>query len=400
LVAPSEFHIEPHARELGMRTREFIDRVVIPAEGGSGSGHGPDPGLVTRLRHEARAAGVFAPTAPRAYGGLGLSHRDMAIVLEEAGRSILGPAAMNCAAPDEGNILLLDKTATPAQRARYLEPLSRGSVRSCFAMTEPAPGAGSDPTLLMTTAVDDGGQWRISGRKWFTTGVDGAAFAIVMARTGDGATMFLVDTDNPGMRLVRLIDTIDTGAAGGHGEVTFTDCVVDADAILGAQGEGFAHAQVRLGPARLTHCMRWLGAARRCHETAVAYAVGRTMFGTRAADLGMVQHAIADNEIDIAASRALIWQAAYELDCGRPARSLTSMAKTFVAEATFRIADRSMQICGGTGVAVDGPIGRLFTEIRPFRIYDGPSEVHRWSIARRTVRRSEAGLLPGDWAAS
>jgi acyl-CoA dehydrogenase len=394
-----ELQVEPYARELAMRTREFIDQVVIPAEAEPSAGHGPDPGLLTRLRQQARAAGIFAPTAPREYDGLGLSHRDMAVVLEEAGRSILGPIAMNCAAPDEGNMLLLDKTATPAQRDRYLEPLSRGSVRSCFAMTEPAPGAGSDPSLLMTTAVAEGERWRISGRKWFTTGVDGAAFAIVMARTGDGAaTMFLVDTDNPGLKVVRLIDTIDTGTAGGHGEVVFTDCLVDADAILGAEGRGFADAQVRLGPARLTHCMRWLGAARRCHETAVAYAIGRKMFGTRAADLGMVQHAIAENEIDIAASRALIWQAAYELDCGRPARSLTSMAKTFVAEATFRIADRSMQICGGTGIAADGPIGRLFNEIRPFRIYDGPSEVHRWSIARRTVRRSEAGHLPGDWA--
>lgn len=396
-----EFDVEPRAHELAMRTRELIDQVVIPAEGESGARHGPDPELLTRLRLAAREAGVFAPTAPREYGGLGLSHRDTAIVLEESGRSILGPAAMNCAAPDEGNILLLDRTATPAQRARFLEPLSRGTVRSCFAMTEPAPGAGSDPDLLLTTAVAEGGQWRISGRKWFTTGVEGAAFAIVMARTADGAaTMFLVDTDNPGMELVRLIDTIDQGSSGGHGEVTFTDCVVGADAILGAEGKGFSYAQVRLGPARLTHCMRWLGAARRCHETAVAYAAGRKMFGTRAAELGMVQHAIADNEIDIAASRVLIWQAAYELDRGRPARSLTSMVKTFVSEATFRIADRSMQICGGTGVAVDAPIGRLFNEIRPFRIYDGPSEVHRWSIARRTVRRSESGLLPGDWAVS
>jgi acyl-CoA dehydrogenase len=219
-----------------------------------------------------------------------------------------------------------------------------------------------------------------------------------MARTGqDAATMFLVDRDNPGMRYVRTIDTIDHGASGGHGELEFDDCQVGQDAVLGAVDEGFRYAQVRLGPARLTHCMRWLGAARRCHETAVAYAARREMFGGRSGDLGMTQQAIADNEIDIAASRALIWQAAYELDCDRPARSLTSIAKTFVAEATFRIADRSVQMCGALGISADAPVGRLFNEIRPFRIYDGPSEVHRWSIARRALRRLESGQLPGDW---
>ena len=393
-----DFSVPQQTRELALRTREFVDTVVIPAESQWGTGHGPDPELVAQLQETARAAGVFAPTAPQQMGGLGLHHRDIAVVLEEAGRSVLGPSAMNCAAPDEGNILMLDKIADPAQRQRYLEPLSRGQVRSCFAMTEPDPGAGSDPSLLTTRAVLNDGTWHISGRKWFSTGAWGAAFAIVMARTGqDAATMFLVDRDNPGMRYVRTIDTIDRGSSGGHGELEFDDCQVGQDAVLGAVDEGFRYAQVRLGPARLTHCMRWLGAARRCHETAVAYAARREMFGGRSGDLGMTQQAIADNEIDIAASRALIWQAAYELDCDRPARSLTSMAKTFVAEATFRIADRSVQMCGALGISADAPVGRLFNEIRPFRIYDGPSEVHRWSIARRAFRRLESGQLPGDW---
>lgn len=393
-----DFSVTDEVRALALRTRSFIDDVVIPAEAGAVE-HGPPDEPLIELQRAARAAGVFAPTAPVAHGGLGLSHRDMSVVLEESGRSILGPAALNCAAPDEGNILLLDRVATAGQRERYLDPLARGRIRSCFAMTEPAPGAGSDPSMLRTTArrVEDG--WVIDGRKWFITGADGAAFAIVMARTGEqAATMFLVDAANPAMSVVRTIDSLDSGFSGGHCEVDFTGCRVADDAVLGAVDEGFSYAQVRLAPARLTHCMRWLGAARRAHETAVGYAAGRSLFGSRAADLGMTQAAIADNEIDIAASRGLIWRAAYELDCERPARAETSIAKTFVAEAAGRVVDRSLQICGAYGVSADSPIGRLYREIRPFRIYDGPSEVHRWSIARRSVRRFESGRRPGDWA--
>jgi acyl-CoA dehydrogenase len=341
---------------------------------------------------------VFAPTAPIDVGGLGLDHRAQAVVLEEAGRSLLGPMAINCAAPDEGNMLLLDKVATPDQRGQYLTPLAQGRVRSCFAMTEPSPGAGADPEQLSTVAEARGSDWVINGRKWFITGAQGAAFAIVMARTTAGATMFLVDEGNPGMRVVRSLDTLDRAFTGGHGEVDFTDCIVGEDRVLGAVDEGFRYAQVRLGPARLTHCMRWLGAARRAHEDAVAYAAARPMFGTTLATLGMAQQLIADNEIDIAAARALIWQAAWALDVGRPARQETSVAKTFVAEATFRIVDRSLQLSGGRGTSADSPIARIFSDIRPFRIYDGPSEVHRWSIARRSVRTVASGRLPGDWA--
>jgi acyl-CoA dehydrogenase len=209
--------------------------------------------------------------------------------------------------------------------------------------------------------------------------------------------MFLVDADHPGVRLVRTLQTMDSAFAGGHGELDFKDCEVGDEAVLGAVDEGFRYAQVRLGPARLTHCMRWLGAARRAHETAVAYAASRPMFGTRLSSLGMAEQMIADNEIDIAASRALILQAAWALDAGRPARQETSVAKAFVAEAVFRVADRAVQLCGGLGVSDDTPVARIFREIRPFRIYDGPTEVHRWSIARRAVRRLRAGVLPGDW---
>jgi acyl-CoA dehydrogenase len=395
---PVDFTLDATLAALRDAVRAFVNDVVIPAEKDvDGHGHGLADDVRARLQAAARDHGVFAPTAPARYGGLALDHRAQAVVLEEAGRSLLGPAALNCAAPDEGNILLLDKVADQRQQERYLKPLSLGLARSGFAMTEPSPGAGADPDLLTTTAQRIDGGWVINGRKWFTTGAAGAAFFIVMARTGDRATMFLVDADHPGVRLVRTLQTMDSAFAGGHGELDFKDCEVGDEAVLGAVDEGFRYAQVRLGPARLTHCMRWLGAARRAHETAVAYAASRPMFGTRLSSLGMAEQMIADNEIDIAASRALILQAAWALDAGRPARQETSVAKAFVAEAVFRVADRAVQLCGGLGVSDDTPVARIFREIRPFRIYDGPTEVHRWSIARRAVRRLRAGVLPGDW---
>jgi acyl-CoA dehydrogenase len=393
-----DFSLGEELLELRDRVRSFVDEVVIPAESEDpGTGHGiPEP-LVERLRDDARNRGIFAPTAPQEHGGLGLDHRAQSVVLEEAGRSLLGPTALHCAAPDEGNILLLSKVATPEQKQRYLDQLARGRVRSAFAMTEPAPGAGSDPDQLTTSAVPRGDRWIIDGHKWFITGALGAGFLIVMARTAEGATMFLVDSNAPGVELVRAIDTLDRGFAGGHCELRFTGVEVGAHDVLGEVGEGFRYAQVRLGPARLTHCMRWLGAARRAHEAAVAYAAGRQLFATTLASLGMAQQMIADNEVDIAASRALIWQAAWSLDQERPSRQETSIAKVFVAEAANRVVDRSLQLAGSYGVSGDGPIQRIFTEIRPFRIYDGPSEVHRHALARRAVRVSQTGGLPGSW---
>ena len=258
-------------------------------------------------------------------------------------------------------------------------------------MTEPSPGAGSDPSALRTLAVRVSGGWKINGHKWFITGADGAAFFIVMARTsgspGDrgGATMFLAPADTRGIRVGRHLETLDRAMIGGHCEVFFDDAFVPDESVLGSVDEGFSYAQVRLGPARMTHVMRWLGAARRAHDLAVAYVAEREGFRSKIGDLGMTQKMVADNEIDIAATRALLVKACHELDAGRSAANETSIAKTFAAEAVFRIVDRSVQMCGGSGVAGDLPLARLFREIRPFRIYDGPSEVHRWAIAKRAV---------------
>ncbi|HTJ70405.1 MAG TPA: acyl-CoA dehydrogenase family protein [Actinospica sp.] len=392
-----ELSHDSRAADLARRTAEFVRDVVIPEEEASGVSvvHGGEL-TRTRLQDAAKTAGVFAPHVSAEFGGHGLDMRGRAAVFEEAGYALLGPLALNCAAPDEGNMHLLEAIANPAQREAYLRPLASGLHRSCFAMTEPAPGAGSDPSALATTATRVPGGWRIDGRKWFITGAEGAAFTICMARTsgqpGDrgGATMLLVDVDNPGMTITRHVESLDESLFGGHCEVVFEGCVVPDEAVLGAVDEGFEGARIRLGPARMTHCMRWLGIARRAQDLAVAHAARRRLFGSRLTDLGMAQAMIADSEIDIAASRGLILQACWELDQGRSAAQSTSIAKTFVAEAVWRVVDRAVQICGAAGISGDLPLSRFLREVRPFRIYDGPSEVHRWAIAQRVTRRAEA----------
>ncbi len=322
--------------------------------------------------------------------------RGRAVVFEEAGYSPFGPHALNCAAPDEGNMHLLAEVATEAQRERYLRPLAAGDVRSCFLMTEPAPGAGSDPSMLMTAASKVDGGWVIDGEKTFITGAEGAAFGICMARTegGEGATMFLVDTDASGFELRGHVRTIDDNFAGGHWRVGLEACFVPDEAVLGEPGLGFRYAQARLAPARLTHCMRFLGVARRALDVALDAAATREAFGARIQDLGLTQQHLADSVIDIEASRGLIWRCAWLLDTGQDARQASSVAKTFVAEAVHRVVDRSVQVCGGLGLSDELPLARALADARAFRVYDGPSEVHRWAIARRASRRRARDVAP------
>ncbi len=381
-----EFSLSPELIHLKERTRKFIDEIIIPAEPRVPHDVGDWRELREELQDAARAAGLFAPQIPREYGGLGLNWRECAVIFEEAGRSLLGPQALNCAAPDEGNMHMLEKIASPAQKEKFLRPLAQGKVRSCFSMTEP-DGAGADPNNLKTRAELRDGKWVINGRKWFISGAIGASYTICMARTESGATMFLVDADNPGFRIVRQVPTLDLGWPGGHAEIEFVDCAVEQDAVLGAVGEGFEYAQVRLGPARLTHCMRWLGAARRAMEYAIGYARERESFGAPLANHQAVQFMVADSFIEMHAARLMIWHAAWLLDNGERARQETSMAKVFVAETVNRVIDRAVQICGARGIAEDWQVAALYRENRAFRIYDGPSEVHRASIARRVFRR-------------
>lgn len=390
----SVFESSGASEELVAQVDCFVRTAVLPIEdaaGGDIEAAGGDLCRVT-LQQQARAAGLLAPHASVNCGGLGLGMVARAPVFEAAGYSLFGPLALNIAAPDEGNVHLLDQLATEDQRDRFLRPLATGHVRSAFAMTEPSPGAGADPTMLRTRAVRAHGGWRVTGRKWFITGADGADFLITMARTsGDpgsagGATMFLMLAGTPGVEVVRHVGTDDRSMIGGHCEVAFTDAFVPRERVLGEVDNGFAAAQVRLGPARMTHVMRWLGAVRRAHDIAMEYVLEREAFGTRLSELGMVHQMIADNEIDLAATRALLLDACRALDAGQRAGHETSIAKTFAGEALFRVADRAVQLCGGQGVSTELPVSRIAREVRPFRIYDGPSEVHRWAVARRALR--------------
>ena len=376
---------------LQAQVRDFIAERVVPLEADPRQGaHGPEESLRRELIERARSAGLLTPHVATEYGGLGLSHRGRAVVFEEAGYSPLGPVALNVFAPDEGNMHLLEAVATEAQKERWLRPLAAGEIRSCFCMTEPPPGAGSDPSMLQTQAVADGDHYVISGQKWFTTGADGASLAIVMAMVpGVGATMFLAPMSSPGITLERNLDTLDTCFPGGHGVVLFEGLRVPAADILGELGQGFRYAQVRLSPARLTHCMRWLGAARRAHDIAVDYARRRIAFGRTIGEHEGIGFMLADNEMDLHAARLAIWHCAWVLDQGELGLRESSRAKVMVSEAVWRVVDRCVQVLGGQGVTGETVVMRIFADMRAFRIYDGPSEVHRWSLARRILKTSQ-----------
>lgn len=389
-----EFSLPDELAALVRKTEAFIREEIVPLERDPRQGpHGPEEVLRLEMGAKARAAGLLSPHGPKEYGGLGLDHRGMAAVFEAAGWSPLGPLALNIQAPDEGNTNLLERVASPAQKDRWLAPLVRGEIRTIFSMTEPDGGAGSDPSLMKTTARRAGDDYVINGRKWLITGAPGAKINIVMAKTKDangrdvGATMFLVDTDAPGFSINRILNTLDSNSPGGHAVVDFHDVRVGSDRILGEVGKGFRYAQVRLAPARLTHCMRWLGAAKRCHTIATDYARKRQSFGRPIGEHQGVGFMIADNETDIQMCRLGIWHAAWLLDQGQQARLETSMYKVYCSEALGRVVDRSLQILGGMGVTDDTVVERIYRDIRPFRIYDGPSEVHRFAIAREVLRR-------------
>lgn len=392
-----DFSLPPELSELQARVRQFIDEQVIPLESDPRQGaHGPENGLREELISRARSAGLLSPHVHSEYGGLGLSHVGRAIVFEEAGTSLLGPVALNIFAPDEGNMHLLEAIATPEQKAEWLRPLALAQIRSCFCMTEPAPGAGSDPSMLATQAVPDGDHFVISGRKWFITGADGASLGIVMAQVPEvGATLFLTAMDAPGIVFERSMDSLDRCFPGGHGVLRFEGLRVHRTQVLGEVGQGMRNAQVRLSPARLTHCMRWLGAARRAHEIASAYARHRQAFGQAIGAHEGVGFMLVDNEMDLHLARLTTWHAAWILDQGGLALAESSRAKVMVSEAVCRVADRCVQVLGGQGTTAETVVARIFADMRSFRIYDGPSEVHRWSLAKRILRAGSKGTERG-----
>lgn len=376
--------------DLVARVRDFVAQEVLPRESAA---HIHDPAALDRvlaeLRPMARDRGLYLPQLPKEHGGLCLGWVQRAAVLAEAGRSYLGPGALNCAAPDQPNMISLMMQGTPAQQETYLTPLAAGTIRSCFAMTEPPPGAGSDPSMLRTTATRSERGWVINGHKWFTTGAVGARFCIVLARAPEGPTQFIVETNNPGFRLVRAIRAIDPYAIGGHGDIEFNDCHVDDTAVLGEMGRAFEYAQQRLEPARLSHCMRLIGRARRALELAQDYVNQRRSFGDRLADLQQIQAMVADCHIDLHASNLMTLDCAARMDEGVSVKTHSAMTKVFVSEALHRVADRAAQMMGALGMSEDAPVSLILNELRPFRIYDGASELHRATLGRRFLKAVE-----------
>ncbi|MEZ5735573.1 MAG: acyl-CoA dehydrogenase [Novosphingobium sp.] len=385
--------ISDRAREIGGKVESFVREVVVPYERDPRRDRHncPTDALVEELRERAREAGVMTPHILR--DGSHLTQVETAFVLIRSGLSPLGPLACNTAAPDEGNMYLLGHVGSDLLKERFLRQLVSGASRSAFLMTEPAleGGAGSDPSMMMTTCRKDGDYWVVNGRKAFITGAAGARVGIVMAKSEEpdslgGACMFLVDLPDPAIRLEEAPNTIDNSMPGTHALLSIENLRISADQMLGEAGEGFNYAQVRLSPARLSHCMRWLGACIRAHEIATDYACRREAFGKTLIDHEGVGFLLAQNRIDLKQAELMIYWCADVLDTGSLGTVESSMSKVAVSEALMRIADNCVQVMGGRGVTDDTIVEQVFREVRAFRIYDGPTEVHKWSLAKKIKR--------------
>ncbi len=383
--------LSERARQIGENVEAFVRETIVPYEDDPRRDHhgAPTDELVDEMKAKARAAGVLTPHILP--DGSHLTQLETAYVLKKSGLSPLGPLACNTSAPDEGNMYLLGHVGSPDIKARFLKPLIEGRARSAFFMTEPDGGAGSDPSMMKTTCRMDGNHWIINGRKSFITGADGAKVGIIMAKSDDGACMFLVDLPDPAIRIDHVPNTIDNSMPGGHATLTIDNLRVPADQMLGQAGEGFKYAQIRLSPARLSHCMRWLGCCIRANEIATDYANRREAFGKTLIDHEGVGFMLAENMIDLKQAELMIDWCAGVLDTGSLGTVESSMTKVAVSEALMRIADRCVQVMGGLGVTDATIVERVFREVRAFRIYDGPTEVHKWSLAKKIKR---------DWKAA
>jgi acyl-CoA dehydrogenase len=395
-----DFTPSPKVEDYRRRITEFMDRWVYPAEAEIAGQADmirtgvPYPPALLPIRAKAKAEKLWNLFLPDEEYGAGLKNWEYGLLAELMGRSLVASAAFNCSAPDTGNMEILAEFGTAEQKKRWLEPLLAGEIRSCFSMTEPEV-AGSDPTLIRTRAVREGNQWVINGHKWFTSGAIGASVAIVMLVTDPDAaphlraSMILVPTNNPGFNLIRPVPVMGHTGGGGHCEIRYEDCRVPVENLLGPEGAGFMIAQARLGPGRIHHCMRAIGAAERALQMMCERAATRSAFGGPLAEKQFVQDMIAKSRMEIDQARLLTLYAAWKMDTvgKREARQEISMIKVVAANVCMKVLDRAIQVHGALGVSDDTPLARMWRDLRMLRLADGPDEVHKAVIARRELKR-------------
>ncbi|MEK9707930.1 MAG: acyl-CoA dehydrogenase family protein [Alphaproteobacteria bacterium] len=389
-----DLSLSPELEALRLRVREFVADEVLPLEADQANFDAHemiDEGVLAVVREKAKGVGLWAPQMPESRGGLGLNTVGMAVFYEEAARSRFGPLAFNCSAPDDGNMFLLNKVATEEQKDQWLQPVIDGKVRSSIVMTEPAPGSGSDPTMMLTRAAPKGNnKWVVSGRKWFITGAEGSEHFILLARTSDekrrSLTTFLFHKDQPGWRIIRRIPIMGPEEHGGHCEIEFDGLEIDDSNRLMEVGEGMKAVQIRLGTARLTHCMRWLGMAKRAMEECLDYVKTRENFGAPLAEHEGVQWMIGDAAMDIEIGRLLTMKAAAKLDTGDFAQKEVSMAKIWVSEILHKTIATAIQLNGARGYSKDLPLEWMYRYAPQAKLVDGASEVHKMVVARNLLK--------------
>jgi acyl-CoA dehydrogenase len=384
-----DFTISSDLAALRDRIAAFVADHVLPLEADPAAWDAHENialPVLEELRAEARAEGLWCLQLSPEWGGRGVGKMGMAVCYEAMNRSVFGPAVFNSAAPDDGNMMVLEALGTPDQKARWLRPIAEGHVRSAFVMTEPHPGGGSDPGMMTTTATRDGTDYVVYGRKWFITGAEEAAHFILIARTSEdarrGHTAFLFHRDNPGWRILRRIPIMGPEEHGGHCEIAFEGLRIPSENVILGEGRGLKVTQTRLGPARLTHCMRWLGLAKRCVEIAQDYAARREGFGVRLADRESVQVMLGDLAMQIEVGRLLVMKAAWEIDRGGFAQKEVSMAKIHVANLLHKAADTAIQINGARGYSKDTVLEWIYRYARQARLVDGADEVHKMILNR------------------
>ncbi|MFC4767837.1 acyl-CoA dehydrogenase family protein [Effusibacillus consociatus] len=391
-----DFSPTPEQQEMIEKATAFMEEYVYPNEKHMVPHRGLPEKILKPLQHRVKDSGLWAGHMPKEVGGMGMGFVSLGLLSEIIGRSPIGPYIFGSMAPDAGNSEILWHAGTDEQKKKYLLPLVNADVRSCFAMTEPEV-SGSDPTMLHAGAELDGDEWVINAHKWFTTSAIGASFSIVMAMTDPEAppherfSLFIVDADNPGFEIVREIPVMGDHYAGGHCEVRYTNCRIPKGNILGNRGEGFKLAQLRLGPGRITHAMRWIGVAKRSFDLMVDYSTERVTRGKPLSEFQSIQNFIADSAAEIEAARLLTLHAAWKMDQGDEARKEISIIKFFGARVLHDVIDRAIQVHGALGITADTPLEGFYREARSARIYDGADEVHRMVVAKQVLKAFHAG---------